>query len=1060
MKAILKSLSLFILILFSQSFAQSSETFEARLLEDFEDFGDWQTVASQNVQISLSSAQGTSGRCIRIDYNFTGGTGYCGIEKTIDLDLPENCRFTFYIRGESPNNNLEFKLIDRSGDNVWWKNQRDFEFPSAWQKQTIKKRQIEFAWGPTEDRSLRHAYKLQFIIASLTGGKGSVWLDGLTFQVMPKPSGQPAKPAAEIIPGAASETLTGYLFDGNAESRLMLPEKTKDMIIDLGNSREFGGLTLAWDKSDYADRYSVYLSQDKKHWEKAYTVKRSFPGRRYLAIKDAEARYVKLQFEKSSRGKGYSLGEVVVNDPAFSENPENLFISVAKDFKRGEFPRYLLQEASFWNVIGVNGDMKEAMINTDGMIETDKASYSLEPFIYQDNKLLTWNDSKNQAGLLNQYLPMPYVIRNYENLSLTISAFASGEQGRSSLYCTYKVKNTGSTPSRLNLFIAIRPFQVNPYYQFLNKKGGIAKIRNISQSGRNEVSVDGRKLITVTKPEAFGAADFDRGDIVEYLSSGVLPEETSVSDENGFASAALKYTLTLGPGEEKEVCLVSQFYPSSPNPGEMRGAECFEHQKDETEKYWENRLRAIDIRVPREKQKIINTLKSNLAYILINRDSAGIQPGSRSYERSWIRDGAMTSSALLKFGLHREVREFIEWYSKYLFSNGKVPCVVDTRGADPVDENDSNGEFIFLIAEYFRFTQDTQLVRNTYDKIQQAAKYLDHLSSLRKTDKYKNGNDSLKALYGLLPESISHEGYSAKPMHSYWDDFWALRGLKDAVFLSQIVSNAADEKYFTTLRDEFGHNLYASIERSIKNHSIDYIPGAAELGDFDATSTAIAIYPSGELKNLPEPYARNTFDRYFKYFEDRRDNRMKWENYTPYEVRVIGAFIYLNQPERARALLDFFFTDQFPKEWNHWAEVVWSDTSRPGFIGDMPHTWVGSDYISSVRAMFLYEDEYDSTLVIAPGIDRSWFSRKDTVAVRGFATYYGTIDYSITGDDEGLTYTIGDRKDLNDLRMKNPRFRIKKHEEIKSAVINGIEQQAEGDIIITQYPAVVRLIYR
>ena len=29
-----------------------------------------------------------------------------------------------------------------------------------------------------------------------------------------------------------------------------------------------------------------------------------------------------------------------------------------------------------------------------------------------------------------------------------------------------------------------------------------------------------------------------------------------------------------------------------------------------------------------------------------------------------------------------------------------------------------------------------------------------------------------------MPESISHEGYSAKPMHSYWDNFFALLGLR------------------------------------------------------------------------------------------------------------------------------------------------------------------------------------------------------------------------------------------------------------------------------------------
>lgn len=41
--------------------------------------------------------------------------------------------------------------------------------------------------------------------------------------------------------------------------------------------------------------------------------------------------------------------------------------------------------------------------------------------------------------------------------------------------------------------------------------------------------------------------------------------------------------------------------------------------------------------------------------------------------------------------------------------------------------------------------------------------------------------------YGLMPESISHEGYSGNPVHSYWDDFWTLRGLKDAADMATIL---------------------------------------------------------------------------------------------------------------------------------------------------------------------------------------------------------------------------------------------------------------------------------
>ena len=34
---------------------------------------------------------------------------------------------------------------------------------------------------------------------------------------------------------------------------------------------------------------------------------------------------------------------------------------------------------------------------------------------------------------------------------------------------------------------------------------------------------------------------------------------------------------------------------------------------------------------------------------------------------------------------------------------------------------------------------------------------------------------------------------------------------------------------------------------SMERHDIDYIPGAADLGDFDPTSTAVAVAPGGEM---------------------------------------------------------------------------------------------------------------------------------------------------------------------------------------------------------------------
>ena len=58
--------------------------------------------------------------------------------------------------------------------------------------------------------------------------------------------------------------------------------------------------------------------------------------------------------------------------------------------------------------------------------------------------------------------------------------------------------------------------------------------------------------------------------------------------------------------------------------------------------------------------------------------------------------------------------------------------------------------------------------------------------------------------------------------------------------------------------------------------------------------------------------------------------------------------------------------DRRPPGWNHWAEVVWNEPRMPKFIGDMPHGWVGSDFLRSFLDLFAYEGAGGS-LVLGAG---------------------------------------------------------------------------------------------
>jgi hypothetical protein len=316
--------------------------------------------------------------------------------------------------------------------------------------------------------------------------------------------------------------------------------------------------------------------------------------------------------------------------------------------------------------------------------------------------------------------------------------------------------------------------------------------------------------------------------------------------------------------------------------------------------------------------------------------------------------------------------------------------------------------------------------------------------------------------FGLVPESISHEGYIQNPVHSYWDGMFTLLGLKDAAQIAAVLGEHDYAVSYATMRNEFRADLYASIVRSMERHGIRYIPGAAELGDFDFTSTAIAVDPVGELRHLPQPAFGQTFDEYYRYFSARqadRSNEPQFERYTPYEFRIVGPLVRMGRKKEAHELLRFLFAGQRPFAWNSWAEVVWRDPRAPGFIGDMPHTWVGAEYIRSVRTMFAYEREGDRALVVGAGLLPAWVLSEEGVSVQRLPTHYGTLNYTARrgGKAELVIIMSGD--------VNPPPGRIvlpsPLEEPLIGVTVNGeeITSFTEREALIDQFPATVVLRY-
>jgi hypothetical protein len=1060
----------------------------ADALDDFETLAGWTATASEGARLELAHDAGRAGMALRLDFEFGAMGGFVIARKEIAPRLPDNYVLSFEMRGDALPNALEFKLVDRSNRNVWRFRRAEAPFPATWTRVVVRKRRIEFAWGPAAGGDPRNIYAIEFAIASGQGGKGSVWIDDLRLEPR-EPATRvdrpPAIRASTSAPGAEPERMLDN--DLRTAWRSGALATGQWLILDLLGRREYGGLVIDWDREDFATKYRVEVSDDGKQWTAAYETPSGKGGRDYVYMPDAESRHLRILLDESSRGRGYAIRSLSVRPIEFSGTPNQFFETIAREAPPGAYPKYFLGRQTYWTLVGVDGDREEGLLNEEGMLEVNEGGFSIEPFVYTGGRLITWHDVTTTQTLEDGYLPIPSVTWEHAAIRLRITAFAAGSAGDSMLYARYRIESRADHPDDIVLFLAVRPFQVLPPWQNLNVVGGVATIDTLRQDGRT-VIVDGtRPVHSLTPPDRFGATTFEEADITEFLAAGVLPGRTAVMDPLGYASGALEYRMTLGPGDHGEVDLAVPFPAPAegPTPRGERAAPVVATTRDdagagrdrapfvlpddrdsasahtearlaETAGLWRRVLGRVDVELPAESAYVIPIAKTQLAYILINRDGAALQPGSRTYARSWIRDGAMTSSALLSAGFTEPVREFIRWYSKFQFQNGKVPCCVDRRGADHVPEHDSPGQYIYTIAEYYRFTRDIGLVYELWPTVVGAVDYLVGLRQQRTTAEFERPGK--QEFFGLLPESISHEGYAAHPVHSYWDDFFALRGLKDAAMLANVIGDEARTAIFSDLREEFARDVHASIRRTMARHRIDYLPASVELGDFDPSSTAIAIDPGGELTNLPAAALAHTFDRYVGIVQDRQRGG-EWDAYTPYELRNVVALVRLNQRDRAIDLLRGFARDRRPLGWNQWPEVVWKDAQAPRFIGDMPHTWVGATFLRAVRSLFVYEREEDRALVIAAGVPRTMAEAGHGCTARRLATYYGVLNVTLRGENgKRMRVRLG-----GDLTVPPGGFVIQppSAEPIRAVTVNGtpVTTFTADAATIREFPAEVVLEY-
>jgi len=950
---------------------------EAPFFSLFEDPGQWQVFASGNAAGRLSRMdvpEGGSG--LRLDYDFHGGGGFVVIRRAVAIQLPATFEIGFQLRGEGPPNHFEVKVAAPGGANVWRHLRQNFALPGEWSDFRFHERELPFAWGPAGGGAPSDVESIEWVIAAGPGGQGHIDLACASLE------DQTLRAPLEIC---ASSQLAGHppaaAFGGgeHTEWRADPGDAQPWWALDFGRSLRFGGLVIDWPDGLPPRRYEVEISDDGESWTSLYQATRALGARSYLPAPGAEARHLRMTFADAACA---ALRLVSLRPDAFSSTPNEFIHSVAADAPRGWYPRYWHREQSYWTPVGSPEGKRRALINEEGMVEVDEGGFSLEPFVLTSNGLVTWAEVATSVALEKDGTPMPRVAWKTKDFSLEILPWVDGRGHDLTLRTTYRLKVTQPREG-MRLVVALRPFQVNPPWQAFRNLGGRSPIRLVSFE-RAGMRVNDRLVFSSPEPAAMGAAMFEEGGVIGFLDDGRMPASAPVEDSSGLASAAMLWEI---PCDKKtiEVTVSVPYFGSRIEP--------VANGRTNALARWRTKLGAVRWQVPACAAPAFDCLRTAAGHILINRDGPAIQPGPRRYTRSWVRDCVIMGVALAKTGLPEPLREFLTWYAAFQREDGFVPCVVDRDGIDWLVEHDSHGQFLWGIREVFRHGGDQRFLRQMLPHAHKAATYLISLRHQRMTAEYQTGEHA--ACFGLLPESASHEGYLAHPVHSYWDDFWGVRGLEAAAQLAVAGGQIQHAQAWRNEAAAFQIDLLDSLAKVIADKQLGYIPGSVEWADFDPTATSNGIAMLDFADALPAGPLHAMLDTYLEGFRRKHRGEIPWNNYTAYEIRIIGAFVRLGKRDIANELLAFFLSDRRPLEWNQWPEITWRDPRAPGHLGDVPHTWIAAEYILALASMVAAEREASSSLVLASGMPWAWIAEEDGFAVRNLPTRHGPLDFSI-----------------------------------------------------------------
>ena len=651
-------------------------------------------------------------------------------------------------------------------------------------------------------------------------------------------------------------------------------------------------------------------------------------------------------------------------------SPAQWMIRLAAAHPDWPMPGWTRGDPWAWTMAGAPEADAEALFSREGAVAPWATGPAVELWLYDPvtGTLADGADNDLSIRLAQGYLPLPTAA--WQAFGVTLSHTLFHDPTTPDVLWTVNAQNDSLEPRTLTLLVVVRPFAANK---------GAAPIHQVELQPEHRLWVNQQPFLAAqSAPLEGGVGTLEQ--VMDSALRGSTPDMLALPCAAiGDGAALLTYALEMEPGEQLTLNFA---FPDAPG-----GAFPAVQQRDVSDslrgavELWEGKIGRASISLPDD--RLTAAWKASLGYLLLALDTDGPHPGPLAHDAVWVRDGAYIGLALLQAGHPEAVLSYLPKLVAAQEPSGRIPPILGENAPWLDDEWDAQGQLIYQIASYYRYTGDGAALEAWYPAVQRAARYLVDLRA-----PFENTEGPTK---GLLPPSKSVEDIGPPDWHHYWDDWWAIAGLQTGAELATELGHEDDSVWMLAEANALRSAVMASIATTMGDEPT-HIPSAVESleGSSDARGTVPVLWPV-EVLSPDMPLVTRSFDHYYRSYVE--PNRGAFHHHAahfwPYGgLELAHAYLRLGRLDVVHDILGWTLSNETLPGTYAWAEQV--NPAHNGISGgDMPHAWAAADLVTLIREMLITEQ--DDALVLFAGAGDWWFSEGREISLQELPTQFGPL---------------------------------------------------------------------